>query len=144
MSFGNEREFIDFQEEGERKQNERREIAVGQSYTGDELLKLLGVDEDSFRGERFHIVDENKQMVDVAVDVGNDNWEVTHVFSKDKVFYSLCEDDILEVAAAEVVELTEEEMPQVKKGIESGLGNCWWDIVESAIDDVIANRERRS
>jgi len=144
MSFGNEREFIDFQEEKERKQNERREIAVGQSYTGDELLKLLGVDEDTFRGERFHIVVENKDKVVVAVDVGNDNWEVTHVFSKDKVFYSLCEDDILEVAAAEDVELTEEEMPQVKKGIESGLGNCWWDIVESAIDDVIANRERRS
>ena len=140
MSFGNEREFIDFQEGKERKQGERKEIAVGQSYTGDELLKLLGVDEDSFRGERFHIVVENKQMVVVAVDVGNDNWEVTHVFSKDKVFYSLCEDDILEVAAAEDVELTEEEMPQVKKGIESGLGNCWWDIVKSAIDDVIAER----
>jgi len=140
MSFGIERVFIDFQEERERKQNERREIAVGQSYTGDELLKLLGVDEDSFRGERFHIVVENKQMVVVAVDVGNDNWEVTHVFSKDKVFYSLCEDDILEVAAAEDVELTEEEMPQGKKGIESGLGNCWWDIVKSAIDDVIAER----
>ena len=133
MSFGNEREW-------ERKQNERREIAGGQSYTGDELLKLLGVGKDSFRGERFHIVVENKQMVVVAVDVGNDNWEVTHVFSKDKVFYSLCEDDILEVAAAEDVELTEEEMPQVKKGIESGLGNCWWDIVKSAIDDVIAER----
>ena len=140
MSFGNERGFIDFLEEKERKQGERKEIAVGQSYTGDELLKLLGVDEDSFRGERFHIVVENKQMVVVAVDVGNDNWEVTHIFSKDKVFYSLCEDDILEVAAAEDVELTEEEMPQVKKGIESGLGNCWWDIVKSAIDDVIAER----
>jgi len=140
MSFGNEREFIDFQEERERKQNERREIAVGQSYTGDELLKLLGVDEDSFREERGHIVVENKQMVVVAVDVGNDNWEVTHVFSKDKVFYSLCEDDILEVANAQDIKLTEEEMPQVKKGIESGLGNCWWDIVKSAIDDVIAER----
>ena len=140
MSFGNEGEFIDFQEEKERKQGERKEIAAGETYGGDELLKLLGVDEDSFRGERFHIVVENKQMVVVAVDVGNDNWEVTHVFSKDKVFYSLCEDDILEVAAAEDVELTEEEMPQVKKGIESGLGNCWWDIVKSAIDDVIAER----
>jgi len=140
MSFGNEREFIDFQEGKERKQGERREIAVGQSYTGDELLKLLGVDEDSFREEREHIVVENKDQVIVAVDVGNDNWEVTYVFSKDKVFYSLCEDDILEVAAAEDVELTEEEMPQVKKGIESGLGNCWWDVVESAIDDVIAER----
>ena len=116
------------------------EVAVGQSYTGDELIKLVGVDPDSFREEGENIVVENKDMVVVAVDVGNDNWEVTHVFSKDKVFYSLCEDDILEVAAAEDVELTEEEMPQVKKGIESGLGNCWWDIVKSAIDDVIAER----
>ena len=140
MSFGNEREFIDFLEEKERRQNERMEIAVGETYGGDELLKLLGVDEDSFREEREHIVVENKDKVVVAVDVGNDNWEVTHVFSKDKVFYSLCEDDILEVAAAEDVELTEEEMPQVKKGIESGLGSCWWDIVKSAIDDVIAER----
>ena len=120
------------------------EVAVGQSYTGDELIKLVGVDPDSFHEEREHIVVENKEQVIVAVDVGNDNWEVTHVFSKDKVFYSLCEDDILEVANALNVELTPDEMPQVKKGIESGLGNCWWDIVESAIDDVIANRERRS
>ena len=120
------------------------EIAVGKTYSGDELLKLVGVDEDSFREEREHIVVENKDMVVVAVDAGNDNWTVTHVFLREEIFYSLCKEDILEVAAAEGVELTEEEMPQVKKGIESGLGNCWWDIVESAIDDVIANRERRS
>jgi len=82
------------------------EIAVGQSYTGDELLKLVGVDPDSFLQERDHIVVENKEQVVVAVDVGNDNWEVTHVFSKDKVFYSLCEDDILEVAASLDVKLT--------------------------------------
>ncbi len=116
------------------------EIAVGKTYTGDELLKLVGVDEDSFREEREHIVVENKDKVVVAVDAGNDNWTVTHVFLKEEIFYSLCEADVLEVAAAEGVELTEEEMPQVKKGIESGLGNCWWDIVESAIDDVIAER----
>ena len=120
------------------------EIAVGKTFSGDELLKLVGVDEDSFREEREHIVVENKDKVVVAVDAGNDNWTVTHVFPKEEIFYSLCEADVLEVAAAEGVELTEEEMPQVKRGIESGLGNCWWDIVESAIDDVIANRERRS
>jgi len=116
------------------------EIVVGQSYTGDELLRLVGVDPDSFHEEREHIVVENKESVVVAVDVGNDNWEVTYVFSKDKVFYSLCEDDILEVANAMHEELTEDEMVRVKKGIESGLGYCWWDIVESAIDDTIAQR----
>ena len=63
---------------------------------------------------------------------------------EEDVIYKLVREDIEEVARAQGVELTEEEMPQVKKGIESGLGNCWWDIVESAIDDVIANRERRT
>jgi len=120
------------------------EIVVGQDYTGDELLKLVGVSEDSFREEREHIVVENKEMVVVAVDAGNDNWTVTHVFPKEEIVYSLYEADILEVAAAEGVELTEEEMPQVKKGIESGLGNCWWDIVDSAIDDVVAERSQEN
>jgi len=140
MSFGNEKEFIAFQEGKERKQGEREEIAVGQSYTGDELLKLLGVDEDSFRGERFHIVVENKQMVVVAVDAGNDNWEVTHVFSKDKVFYSLCEADILEVANALNVELTLDEMTQVKSGVSDGVGEHWWDVTEYVIGDILAER----
>ena len=140
MSFGNEREFIDFQEGKERKQGERKEIAVGQSYTGDELLKLLGVDDDSFREERFHIVVENKQMVVVAVDVGNDNWEVTHVFSKDKVFYSLCEADILEVANALNVELTPDEMTKVKSAVSDGVGEHWWDVTEDVIGDILTER----
>ena len=140
MSFGNEREFIDFLEEKERKQNERREIAVGQSYTGDELLKLLDVDEDSFREEREHIVVENKNMVVVAVDVGNDNWEVTHVFPKDKVFYSLCEADILEVANALNVELTPDEMTKVKSAVSDGVGEHWWDVTEDVIGDILTER----
>lgn len=116
------------------------EIAVGETYGGDELLKLVGVDEDSFREEREHIVVENEDMVVVAVDAGNDNWTVTHVFSKNGVFYSLCEADILEVANAQDIKLTPDEMARAKAGVEKGLGNCWWDIVESAIDDVIAER----
>jgi len=72
------------------------------------------------------------------------NWEVTEVFSKDKVFYSLCEDDILEVANAEGEELTPDEMTRVKAGVEKGLGNCWWDIVESAIDDVVSERRQEN
>ena len=121
-------------------------IEVGKSYMGDELRELAG-NEGSERVWAFAFEREGKDIIVVCEDEGNDNWKVLGVTGqeeKDKVFYSLCEDDILEVAAAEDVEMTEEEMPQVKKGIESGLGNCWWDIVESAIDDVIANRERRS
>lgn len=120
------------------------EVVVGNDYTGDELLKLVGVDEDSFREEREHIVVENKDMVVVAVDAGNDNWTVTHVFTKDKVFYSLCEDDILEVANAQGIELTPDEMVRVKSGVEEGLGNHWWDIVESVIDDVVAERSQEN
>jgi len=117
------------------------EIAVGQSYTGDELIKLVGVDPDSFHEEREHIVVENKEQVVVAVDVGNDNWEVTHVFSKDKVFYSLCEDDILEVANALSVELTPDEMTQAKSAVADGVGEHWWDVTEDVIGDIL--RERR-
>jgi len=117
------------------------EVAVGQSYTGDELIKLVGVDPDSFHEEREHIVVENKEQVVVAVDVGNDNWEVTHVFSKDKVFYSLCEDDILEVANALKVELTPDEMTQAKSAVADGVGEHWWDVTEDVIGDIL--RERR-
>ena len=117
------------------------EVAVGQSYTGDELLKLVGVDPDSFHEEREHIVVENKEQVVVAVDVGNDNWEVTYVFSKDKVFYSLCEDDILEVANALGVELTPDEMTRAKDRVSDGVGEHWWDVTEDVIGDIL--RERR-
>ena len=117
------------------------EIAVGQSYTGDELIKLVGVDPDSFREEREHIVVENKDQVIVAVDVGNDNWEVTYVFSKDKVFYSLCEEDILEVANALGEKLTPDEMTQAKSAVADGVGEHWWDVTEDVIGDIL--RERR-
>ena len=117
------------------------EVAVGQSYTGDELIKLVGVDPDSFHEEREHIVVENKEQVVVAVDVGNDNWEVTHVFSKDKVFYSLCEDDILEVANALGEKLTPDEMTQAKSAVADGVGEHWWDVTEDVIGDIL--RERR-
>jgi len=117
------------------------EVAVGQSYTGDELIKLVGVDPDSFQEERAHIVVENKEQVVVAVDVGNDNWEVTHVFTKDKVFYSLCEDDILEVANALGEKLTEDEMARAKSAVADGVGEHWWDVTEDVIGDIL--RERR-
>jgi len=118
------------------------EVAVGQSYTGDELLKLVGVDPDSFQEEREHIVVENKGQVVVAVDVGNDNWEVTHVFSKDKVFYSLCEDDILEVANALKVELTPDEMTQAKDRVSDGVGEHWWDVTADVIGDILIERRK--
>ena len=116
------------------------EIAVGQSYTGDELIKLVGVDPDSFHEDRAHIVVENKDQVIVAVDVGNDNWEVTYVFPKDKPFYSLCEEDILEVANALGEKLTPDEMTQAKSAVADGVGEHWWNVTEDVIDDILRER----
>lgn len=60
---------------------------------------------------------------------------------KDKVFYSLCEDDILEVANALGVELTPDEMTRAKDGVADGVGEHWWDVTEDVIGDIL--RERR-
>jgi len=69
------------------------------------------------------------------------NWEVTEVFSKDKVFYSLCEDDILEVAASLDVKLTDDEMTNARSQVSDGMGNHWWGVTEDVIDEIV--RERR-
>ena len=60
---------------------------------------------------------------------------------KDKVFYSLCEDDILEVANALKVELTPDEMTQAKSAVADGVGEHWWDVTEDVVGDIL--RERR-
>jgi len=58
----------------------------------------------------------------------------------DDTLYRLIGDDIDEVAGEKGVQLTEDEWERVKKGIEAGFGNDWWDIVASAIDDAVAER----
>ena len=59
----------------------------------------------------------------------------------DKIFYSLSEDDILEVANSLNVELTPDEMARAKRAVEEGMGNHWWDVTEDVIDGIV--RERR-
>ena len=93
------------------------------------------------REGRENIVVERKDQVMGAVDVGNDNWEVTYVFSKDKAFYSLCEDDIMEVTNALGEKLTPDEMTQAKSAVADGVGEHWWDVTEDVIGDIL--RERR-
>lgn len=61
---------------------------------------------------------------------------------EEDVIYKLVREDVEEVARAQNVELTEDEMLRVKKGVESGFGNCWWDIVKSAIDDILYERKQ--
>jgi len=60
---------------------------------------------------------------------------------QDKVFYSLCEDDILEVANALGVELTPDEMTRAKSTVADSVGGHWWDVTEDVIGDIL--RERR-
>jgi len=61
--------------------------------------------------------------------------------AKDEVFYSLCEEDILEVAASLGVELTDDEMPEAKKRISNGMGDHWWTVIETIVGEI--ERERR-
>ena len=117
-------------------------IEVGKSYTGDELRELAG-NEGSERVWAFAFEKEGKDIIVVCEDEGNGNWKVLRVMGQEeteKPIYQLVRDDVLEVANAMHEELTEDEMDRVKSGVEDGFGNHWWDIVESVIDDVIAQR----
>jgi len=55
-----------------------------------------------------------------------------------KPIFALTEADILQVAGRRfgVNELTEEQMSQVKKGIEFGL-ECWEEVVTAALQEVL-------
>jgi len=60
----------------------------------------------------------------------------------DKVFYSLCKEDILEVATALGEELTEEEMTQAKDMVADGMGDHWWGVTEDVIAEIIGERRK--
>jgi len=55
---------------------------------------------------------------------------------KNDILYVLTEEDAQDVAT-EVIrrKLTSKEMVEVKKGIESYFGYCWYDVMEVAIKD---------
>lgn len=59
---------------------------------------------------------------------------------RDDTCYRLTGDDIDDVAEEMGEKLTDAEKVHVQKGIEAGFGSSWHDIVESAIDDVVASR----
>jgi hypothetical protein len=58
----------------------------------------------------------------------------------DDTVYSLTGDDIDTVCDDESVTLLEGEFYQVKKGIEAGLGNDWYDVVKYAIEAAVDSR----
>jgi hypothetical protein len=59
---------------------------------------------------------------------------------RDDTCYRLTGDDIDDVAEEMGETLTDAEKVHAQKGIEAGFGSSWHDIVESAIDDVVASR----
>jgi len=140
-------------------------IEKGKSYTGDELRELAG-NEGSERvwAIAFERKGEDKDIwfgldiipisvvndffrvtgiIVVCEDEGNDNWKVLGVMGQeeeDKVFYELCEDDILEVAASLDVKLTPDEMTEARSGVSDGMGNHWWNVTEDVIDEILRRR----
>ena len=50
-------------------------MKVGETYTGDELCKLCGAES----AEDRHVAVVGKKAAVIAVDVGNDNYEITHI-----------------------------------------------------------------
>lgn len=53
-----------------------RELKVGESYTGDELSEILGIEKGD--GDRLIALGNDEKIV-VAQDEGNDNYEVLAV-----------------------------------------------------------------
>lgn len=82
-----------------------------------------------FDGESLYLTAEGKSgKVGIVTDLTDDT------------VYRLIGDDIDQVAEELGEKLTPAEVVHVQKGIESGMGNCWHDIVESAIQDVVMSR----
>ena len=48
-------------------------MKVGETYSGDELQELCGAEDDR------HIAVVGKKATVIVVDVGNDNYEITHI-----------------------------------------------------------------
>lgn len=53
-------------------------MKVGETYTGDELFELCGAEPAE---DRYIAVVGEKATV-IAVDVGNDNYEITHIIEE--------------------------------------------------------------
>lgn len=53
----------------------------------------------------------------------------------DLIVYYLTEEDVQNVAWRQLGRLLDhKELQQVTKGVDSGIGDCWMEVVESAID----------
>lgn len=60
-----------------------RELTVGESYTGDELAEILGIEEGE--GDRLFAFGNDEKVV-VAQDEGNDNYEVLAILDMPRLY----------------------------------------------------------
>jgi hypothetical protein len=85
-------------------------------------------------------IDEVKQL---GLDLGNElKMMKLEVAEGNRPLYTLCVDDAQGFAENEHdgAVLTESELYMVKKGVESGLGDCWSDVMSTAVDEALSER----
>lgn len=85
-------------------------------------------------------IDEVKQL---GLDLGNElKMMKLEVSEGNRPLYTLCVDDAQGFAENEHdgAVLTESELYMVKKGVESGLGDCWSEVMSTAVDEALSER----
>ena len=66
-------------------------------------------------------------------------------YSRDRLLFAILSDDVQEKATERIGRaLTEQELWSVQNGIEHGLGELQWDIIETAIDLAVDRSQRSS
>lgn len=66
----------------------------------------------------------------------------SHTKNGERILWSLLESDAQDMAEARIKrKLTVTELLSVKKGLESGLGECWHDIMAASIDSAVIQSE---
>lgn len=93
-----------------------------------------------FDGERLYLTADATAG---AIQAGRARVGITDDLTDDEI-YRLTREDIDQVAEEMDVKLTEEDLAHIQKGVDSGFGNCWWDIIESAIADAVKEREQKN
>ena len=62
------------------------------------------------------------------------------VEESNRPLYTLCVEDAQGIAEQDGAVLTEDELYTVKKGVESGLGDCWTEVMSTAVDEALSER----
>ncbi|MBA7611212.1 hypothetical protein ES703_18431 [subsurface metagenome] len=125
-----------------------RELKVGESYTGDELLEILGQTYDG--GGRLYAFGNDEKVI-VAQDEGNDNYEVLAVLdmphlnrSQEKLFRHppkcpTCEEPLTDIWGVDKYHITWQDGRWVKEEEASRLccGKCQGDLDDADVEDIM-------